>query len=195
MGSQNIELLRKDYPGKSDAEKAKALAEKYGYIAIVRYKSSSDATDFSNIGTCNTEADIRGYFTSPYCKDAEVIYDGRSALFPLSADHVLTGHCEMCGKRSTRDTLQMGSGNDFYFCPQCGLLFCDSCYGHLPLTSSPGYGMCPKCKIQVKRAIPSFFVTGSASRSAAQPTSQTKPKTQPQSQTKTQAKPWWQFWK
>jgi len=161
MRSLNIESMRKDYPGKSDAEAAKALAEKYGYMAIVRYKRSSGASDFSNVGSCNTEAEIRGYLTSPYCNDAEVIYDSRSALFPLDANHVLNGHCEMCGKGATRETLQMGSGNDFYFCPKCGLMFCDSCYVRLPLTSSPGYGMCPKCKVQVKRAIPSFFVTGS----------------------------------
>lgn len=159
MGSRDIESLRGDYPGKSDTEAAKAFAEEYGYIAIVRYKSSTTASDFTNIGTCTTEAEIRGYLSSPYCHGAELIYDGRAAVFPLNADHVLKGRCEMCGRRSTRDTLQMGAGNDFYFCPKCGLLFCDSCYGRLPLTSSPGYGMCPKCKVQVKRAIPSFFIT------------------------------------
>jgi ribosomal protein S17E len=158
MGSLNIESIRNDYPSKSDADAAKALAEKYGYIAIVRYKNSKSVSDFTNIGTCKTEAEIRGYLTSPYCNDAELIYDGRSALFPLNAGHVLNGHCEMCSKRSTRETLQMGAGNDFYFCPKCGLLFCDSCYVRLPLTSSPGYGMCLKCRVQVKRAIPSFFI-------------------------------------
>ena len=163
MSSQNIESIRSDYPGKSDTEATKAFAEEYGYIAIVRYKNSTTASDFTNIGTCKTEAEIRGYLTSPYCHAAEVIYDGRSTLFPLNADHVLKGHCEMCGKYSTSDTLQMGMGNDFYFCPKCGLLFCDSCYIRLPLTSSPGYGMCPKCKVQVKRAIPSFFVAVHAS--------------------------------
>lgn len=158
MSSLGIESIREDYPGKSDAEAAQAFAEKHGYIAIIRYKSSSEASDFSNIGTCDTEAEIRGYLTSSSCHNAEVIYDGRSALFPLNADHVLKGCCEICGKHSTRETLQMGSGNDFYFCPKCGLMFCDNCYVGLPLTSSPGYGTCPRCKVQVKRAIPNFFI-------------------------------------
>jgi len=164
MGSRSIKSIREDYPGMSDSEAAKALADKYDYIAVVRYKNSVNAFDFTDIGTCKTEAEIQGYLTSPYCHNAEIIYDGRAALFPLNAGHILNGHCEICGKRSTRNTLQMGAGNDFYFCPKCGLLFCDSCYVRLPLTSSPGYGMCPKCRIQVKRAIPSFFVTASSTQ-------------------------------
>ena len=159
MGSHDIASIRDDYPGKSDIEAARAFAEKYGYIAIVRYKNSENSRDFTNLGTCTTEAEIRGYLTSPYCHETEIIYDGRSAVFNLNADHVLKGNCAECRRRPTRESLQIGAGNDFYFCPKCGLLFCDSCYGRLPLTSSPGYGMCPKCKVQVKRAIPSFFVT------------------------------------
>ena len=158
MGSFDIDSIRKDYPGKSDSEVARAFAEKYGNIVIVRYKNSPDASDYTNIGTCNTEAEIRGYLTSQYCHAAEIIYDGRSALFPLNATHVLDGHCATCFKVTTRESLQLGAGNDFYFCPKCGLLFCERCYSQLPLTSSPGYGMCPKCKVQVKRTLPNFFV-------------------------------------
>jgi hypothetical protein len=153
-----IEPTRKDYPGKSDHEIAKALAVKYGYIAVVRYKNSRGRSEFTNLGVCNTEAEIQGYMTSPYCHATEVIYDGRSAFFPLNAAHVINGRCETCGKGATRESLQMGAGNDFYFRPKCGLLFCDRCYGRLPLTSSPGYGMCTKCKVQVKRTLPSFFM-------------------------------------
>jgi len=159
MASQNIDTFRQDYPGKSDSEAAREYAGKRGCIAIVRYKSSASAKDFTNIGTCNTEVDIKGYLTSPYCHAAEIIYDGRSALFSINAAHVLNGHCETCGKGTTRESLQLGAGNDFYFCPKCGLLFCDDCYGRLPLTSSPGYGMCTKCRVQVKRTLPSFFVS------------------------------------
>jgi hypothetical protein len=165
MGSLDIQSVRSDFPGKSDAEAAKAMAAKYGYMAIVRYKNSGSASDFTNFGTCTTENEISGYLTSPNCHAAEVVYDGRSAIFPLNANHILKGRCEECGKRSTRQTLKMGSGNDFYFCPKCGLLFCAECYTHLPLTSSPGFGMCPECSVQVKRAIPSFFVTTTASAS------------------------------
>jgi len=158
MGSCDLEPIRKDYPGKTDQEIASTLAQKYGYIAVVRYKNSRGMTDFSNIGTCSTEADIRGYLTSPYCHDAELIYDARSTLFPLNAAHVLDGHCATCFKVTTRESLELSAGNDFYFCPKCGLLFCERCYVQLPLTSSPGYGMCPKCKVQVKRTLPCFFV-------------------------------------
>ena len=171
MSSIDIKSVRSDFPGMPDGEAAKALAEKYNYIAVVRYKRSPDGAEFTNFGTCTTEAEMRGYLTSPYCHDAEVIYDARSALFPLNAEHVLQGHCEMCGKRTTPETLQMGAGNDFYFCRKCGLLFCEGCYVRLPLTGSPGYGLCPTCRIQVKRAIPSFFVTGSdRPREAEKPT-------------------------
>lgn len=158
MGSQDISVIRKDYPGKSDQEIASTLAEKYSYIAVVRYKNSRSLTDFSNIGTCSTEADILGYLTSPYCHDAELLYDARSALFPINSAYVLDGHCATCFKVTTRESLQLAAGNDFYFCPKCGLLFCDRCYVQLPLTSSPGYGMCPTCKVQVKRTLPSFLL-------------------------------------
>jgi hypothetical protein len=160
MGSHDITSIRRDYPGKSDHETARAFGVKHGYIAVVRYKNSAASDDFTNIGTCATESEIRGYLTSPYCHGVEILFDGRSAVFHLNANHVLKGNCAECGRRSTPESLQIGAGNDFYFCPKCGLLFCGDCYAHLPLTSSPGYGMCTKCKVQVKRTLPSFFVTG-----------------------------------
>jgi len=159
MGSRAIDELRSERAGASDRDAARALAEKYGYMAIVRYKNSSSASDFTNIGTCTTESEIRGYLTSPYCHAAEIIYDRRVSMFKFGVANVLNGACERCGKKSTRETLQMGAGNDFYFCPQCGLMSCDACYPYLPLTTSPGYGKCPKCDTPVKRAIPSNFVT------------------------------------
>jgi hypothetical protein len=160
MGSFELDPIRKEYPGKSDQEIASILAQKYAYIAVVRYKNAHARSDFSNIGTCTTEADIRGYMTSPYCHETELIYDARSALFKINAAYVLDGHCATCFRVTTRESLQLAAGNDFYFCPKCGLLFCDRCYSQLPLTSSPGYGMCPECNVQVKRTLPSFFVNG-----------------------------------
>lgn len=80
MGSLNIQTMRIEYPGRSDAEAAKAFAQKHGYIAIVRYKNSSSASDFTDIGVCQMEDQIRGYLNSPYCHNAEVIYDGRAAI-------------------------------------------------------------------------------------------------------------------
>lgn len=157
MGSLNIQFMRDEYPGKSDPEAAKAFAQKNGYIAIVRYKHSRTSTAFTDIGTCQTEEHIRGYLNSPYCHDAEVIYDGRATALRVTEELILRGHCELCGKRATRESLHLMAGNDFYICPECGLMFCDGCYVRLPLTSSPGYGMCPKCRIQVQRAIPGFY--------------------------------------
>ena len=182
MASIEIESARKDYPGGSDQEIAKALAAKHDYMAVVRYKNSPGISEFTNFGLCKTEAEIRGYMSSPYCHAAEVIYDGRSSLFPLNASHVLNGHCELCSKHATRESLQLGAGNDFYFCPKCGLLFCETCYVRLPLTSSPGYGMCPKCRVQVKRTLPSFFVK-EASPVTPEPARQTVQPTPPQTHT------------
>jgi hypothetical protein len=65
MSSLNIQSIRSDYPGKSDAEAARAYAQKWGFIAIVRYKNSTSSSDFTNIGTCKTEDEIRGYLSSP----------------------------------------------------------------------------------------------------------------------------------
>jgi hypothetical protein len=158
MASINIASTREKYPGKNDQDIAKALAEKSDYIGVVRYKNSPASRDFTNFGLCRTEAEIRGYLTSPYCNDVELIYDGRAALFPLDAEHVLKGSCKTCGRLASAASLQLGAGNDFYFCPKCGLLFCDTCYPRLPLTASPGYGTCIVCRVQVKRALPSFFV-------------------------------------
>jgi len=77
MGSFNIEQMRKEYPGKSDAEAAKAFAEHEGAIAIVRYKNDASESDFTDIATCRTAEDIKRYFASPYCHQTEIIYDGR----------------------------------------------------------------------------------------------------------------------
>lgn len=155
MSSLNIQIMRNEYPGKSDAEAAKAYAQQHGCIAIVRYKSRG-APDFTDIGICTMESEIRGYLTSPYCSDAEVIYDGRSTDLHITADLITQGHCELCGKQATKQSLTLLAGNDFYICPKCGLMFCDKCYVRLPLTRS-GYGMCPKCGVQVQRAIPGFY--------------------------------------
>jgi hypothetical protein len=154
MASTEAESIRREYPGKSDKEIAEALATSYGYMAILRYITSGQ----ENFAKCDTEAEIRGYLTSPYCHCVEVLYDRRSISFQLNAAHVLNGRCESCGKNATRESLQIDAGNDFYFCPKCGLLFCEVCYSRLPLTGSPGYGACTRCKVKVKRTLSSFFV-------------------------------------
>lgn len=156
MGSLSIESMRNDYPEKSDAEAAREFAQKYGYIAIVRYKSRG-AADYTNIGTCNMEAEIQGYLNSPYCTDPEIIYDGRSRAIHVTEESILKGFCALCGKRTTKESVTLMAGNDFYICPKCGLMVCDGCYVRLPLTASPGYGMCPECRVQVIRALPGLY--------------------------------------
>lgn len=157
MGSLDIQIMRNDYPGKSDYEAAEAFAQKHGYIAIIRYKSSSSSIDFTNIGTCQTENDIYGYLNSQYCCNAEVIYDGRATAIRITEADILRGCCDLCGRQTTKESLHLMCGNDFYICPSCCLMFCNDCYSRLPLTSSPGYGMCPKCHIAVQRAIIGFY--------------------------------------
>jgi hypothetical protein len=159
MASIRISSTREEYPGKNDSEIAAALAEKSGYLAVVRYKSSAVGDNFTDFGLCRTEAEIRGYMTSPYCHDVEVLYDSRATLFPLNSEHVLNGSCKNCGRHATSASLQLGAGNDFYFCPKCGLLYCEDCYPKLPLTASPGYATCAVCRIQIKRTLPDFFLS------------------------------------
>ena len=148
--------MREECPANSDGGAAKVFAQKHGCIAIVRYKSRGSA-EFTSIGTCTTESEIHGYMTSPYCNDAEIIYDGRSKALRVTEELILGGSCESCGKHATRESLTLMAGNDFYISPKCALMACDECYVRLPLTSSPGFGMCPNCKVQVQRAIPGFY--------------------------------------
>lgn len=199
MGSQSID--REAHPGKSDTEIAAAIATKYGFIAVVRYKNSSTAREFTNFGTCQTEDELRGYLSSPYCHHAEVVYDGRSTALRVTEQLILKGSCELCGKRATRESLQVMAGNDFYICPKCGLMCCDACYVRLPLTSSPGYGTCPKCRVEVQRALPGFYgkQAGSPSPKAgggAKEATTSSPGTHSgRDAPDATRRRWWQFWK
>ena len=86
MGSLGLYNLRQEYPGKSDEEIARLLADKYGYVAVVRYKNSPDSVDFTNLGCCGTQDKLDGYFSSPYCHHTEIVYDGRrQSLFITEA--------------------------------------------------------------------------------------------------------------
>jgi hypothetical protein len=156
MGSLGIAWLRTDYPGKTDAEIASLLATKYGYHVIVRYKNRGGG-DYTNFGCCMTDEDVAGYFTSPYCHETEIIYDGRSKAIRLTLELILKGKCERCAKPATRLSLVIGGGNDFHICPKCGKMFCSECLGYLPLTGSPGYAKCPYCDVVLKRALPGGY--------------------------------------
>ena len=122
MSSLSIETLRNECPGKTDNEAAELFAKKYGCVAIVRYKSSSSDSDYTNIGTCQMEEEIAGYLSSPYCHDVEIIYDGRSGALNITEDLILSGNCALCSKDTTVESLQLMAGNDFYICPKCGLI-------------------------------------------------------------------------
>ena len=99
----SVGIDRDEYPGKSDAEIAEVIAKKYGYIVVVRYKNSAGAFEFTNFGTCQMEEEIHGYLSSPYCHDAEIIYDGRTTALSITEELILKGHCELCGKHTSRD--------------------------------------------------------------------------------------------
>jgi len=82
MPSIEIETLRSQHPGISDAEAAEAYAKENGYIAIVAYKKGSNPKGFTNIGCCRTADHLNDYMTSPYCDDAEIIYAEGDVLPP-----------------------------------------------------------------------------------------------------------------
>lgn len=185
----SISIDRAGNPGKSDAEIAEAVAKEYGYIVVVRYKNSPGASEFTNFGMCRTEEKIQGYLNSPYCHDAEIIYDGRSTALRVTEELILKGQCELCDKPTSRASVQLGAGNDFYICPQCGLMCCDGCYTCLPLTSSSGYGTCPKCLVEVQRALPGFYgrQSGAATTTSLCDNAGTTASSSP--------KRWWEFWR
>lgn len=164
----SIRIDRDKYPGKSDTEIAEAVAKENGCIVVIRYKNSETSNEFTDFGLCQIEEEIHGYLSSPYCHDAEIIYDYRTVVSKITREFILKGKCDLCGKPAGQDSLQLLGINDFYICPECGVMYCAGCYTKLPLTSSPGYGTCPKCRIEVKRALPGGYVKPSES-SMSQP--------------------------
>jgi ankyrin repeat protein len=85
---------------------------------------------------------------------AEVRSDDSLPLSRITEETVLNAKCKRCSKTTTRQSLMLYAGNDFYVCPKCAAMFCDQCILTLPLTGSPGYAKCPACDVQLKRAIP-----------------------------------------
>ena len=192
MSSLRIDAQRARYPGMSDAEIAMTLAQEYGYIVVVRYKNSPQADDFTDFGTCQSEEKVHEYFRSSYCHDVEIVYDGRVGALRITAELILAGRCETCGKATTNESLTSMAGNDFYICPKCAAMFCDTCYTRLPISGGrSGYGMCPRCRVEVQRAIADFY-----GKQFGAPTSQPAKRngsyTSPNPQS---SKKWWQLWK
>ena len=104
-----------------------------------------------------TDEEVAGYFNSPFCHDVEIVYDGRAKAIRITPKLILGGKCERCAKATTKKSLILMGGNDFYICPKCGKMFCDDCIVYLPLTGSPGYAKCPYCDLVLKRAIPEMY--------------------------------------
>jgi hypothetical protein len=75
----------------------------------------------------------------------------------MKLETVARGRCEKCGKRPSKESFFVDEGNNFYFCPDCELMFCEDCLTSLPLTGNPGYAMCPKCKVKLKRSVASVI--------------------------------------
>ncbi len=154
MGSISIETLRRQYSGKSDTEIAAQVAEENGYIVVLRYKSRS-APDYTDFATCMVAEEVKGYFNSPYCHDVEILYNIRSRALEITPTLLLQSKCRLCSRSATQQSLIIGGGNDFYFCPICATMFCQGCSLHLPLTGYPyGYAKCPYCDVQLQRAFP-----------------------------------------
>lgn len=157
MGSISIQTVRELYPGRSDIEIAAKIAEEEGYIVVLRYRSRG-ARDYTDFATCTLSEEVKGYFSSPYCNDVEILYDIRSQALEITSALLLQSKCKICGRPSTQQSLIIGSGNDFYFCPICTNMFCHHCLPNLPLTKYPyGYAKCPDCDVQLQRAFPGAF--------------------------------------
>ena len=73
MASISIDIVRSDYPGMSDEEAARAIAEENGYAVVVRYKHPS-SSEYTHFGLCRRPEDASGYLNNSNCKDPEVVY-------------------------------------------------------------------------------------------------------------------------
>lgn len=158
MSSLSLYNLRTQYPDQSDEEIARTLAKKYNYVAIVRYKNQPEGA-YTNFGCCDSQEKMDSYFSSPYCHDTEVILDNRNQALFITEELILKAKCELCQKSTTPASLVLMGGDDYYVCA-CGRFFCDACYLRLPLTDpAGGYGMCPVCQKEVKRAVVGTYVS------------------------------------
>lgn len=74
MSSLTINKFR-DY-GNSDEEIARVIGKANGFFAVLRYKNSQGASEFTNFGTCDNELEVNEYLTSSHCHEAEIVYQG-----------------------------------------------------------------------------------------------------------------------
>lgn len=73
MPTMYLDNLRDKYPGKSDDEIARVIAQKYGYHVIVRFKHPS-SSEYDHFGCCKSSEQASGYLNNQNCKDPEIIY-------------------------------------------------------------------------------------------------------------------------
>jgi hypothetical protein len=166
MGSLTLSFLREHYPGKTDAEIAKILTEEdQTLVAVVRYKNDPEAEDFTNIGTCDSNEAVDGYYTSPYCHATEMLVDRRTApanpqgdAHMITEDDILYTVCSQCMEFPDERSLTLHAGNDYYVCPYCRDFFCEHCVKTLPLSEGThGVPLCPLCEAELIRALPGAF--------------------------------------
>lgn len=82
MASINIETVRKQYPGMTDAQAASHIAEEGDFVIVVRYKTESEGP-YTNLGLCSTYAEADNYLFNEKLHDADVIYDRRNTSIPI----------------------------------------------------------------------------------------------------------------
>ena len=154
MSSVSIENLKSEFPGKSESQAAAEYAQKWGFVAIVKYKNSANG-DYTDIGCCSSENHVNEYLESPSCHEPELIYDGRKKTMLIKNDSILSSKCSLCNNAPDSNSLVLGSGSEFFFCPNCGKFFCPDCYANeLPLTDgASGFGMCTTCNNEVQKAV------------------------------------------
>jgi len=74
MASFESDYVRKQYPGNSDEESAKLLAQESNYFAVVKYKRAPEEKEFTNFASCDSERDISRYLYNPNIYETEIIF-------------------------------------------------------------------------------------------------------------------------
>jgi uncharacterized C2H2 Zn-finger protein len=157
MSTVDINTLSERFPNLPEKEAAQAYAKEKGYVLIFKYRRKG-ADQYSHYGLCRTFGEIESYYNSPDVEEIKILYDGRITKIFITADYILLNTCYLCKRKTTKETFVLRTGNDFYFCPKCGLMFCDSCCDYLPLTNVYyGYRICINCGTRLKRAYPGQF--------------------------------------
>lgn len=82
-----VDFLQEKYPGKSNTEIARILADEYGYIAVIQFEGMG-----TYLACCHTVEELEEVLGSPYCKAKEVVYHVaplKDVLLSLQAQGIL----------------------------------------------------------------------------------------------------------